>query len=406
MWRPGGNDTPLSMKKLLLCGLAALALAPLPAAARPMTATDLATMKRIGAPTVSPDGRWLVYQLRETDLAANRGRIDLWLLDLNRPNAVPVKIASTPQHNEHDARFSSDGRWLYYLSGQSGSEQVWRVSLPNGRPQQVTSVNGGISGYLPDPNGQRIAVWTDRDQRCDDLACAGVPEAAEGQGSARTYNEIFARHWDSWETPNTFSRIFVLQLGRDGRATGNGEPIAPGLRGHAPTRPFGGAEEIAWSRDGRTLFFTMRQAGRAEPTSTNLDIWAAPEGDPPENLTQANQGMDTGPSVSPDGRWLAYTAMARPGYEADRQIIYLRDLRTGQARALTSDWDRSVGSIAWAADGRSLLVTAQDTLDTHLPRRCRQWPSHPADAGGHGRQRHAASGRLDHLHAEQRRGAR
>jgi len=354
------------MKKLLLCGLAAFALAPLPAAARPMTATDLATMKRIGAPTVSPDGRWLVYQLRETDLAANRGRTDLWLLDLNRPNAIPVKIASTPQHNEHDARFSADGRWLYYLSGQSGSEQVWRVSLPNGRPQQVTSVNGGVSGYLPAPTGDRIALWADRDQRCADLVCSGVPEAAEGQGSGRAYSEIFVRHWDSWITPNNYSRIFILPLGRDGRATGNGTPVAPGLRGHAPTRPFGGAEEIAWSPDGRTLFFTLREAGREEPTSTNLDIYAVRDGAAPENLTRANRATDTGPVVSPDGRWLAYTAMARPGYEADRQIVYLRDLQSGQVRALTSNWDRSVGSIAWAPDGRSLLVTAQDTLDTPL----------------------------------------
>ncbi len=63
------------MKTLLLAGLAALALAPATAAsARPMTATDLATMRRIAAPAVSPDGTWAVYQLRETDLAANRGR--------------------------------------------------------------------------------------------------------------------------------------------------------------------------------------------------------------------------------------------------------------------------------------------------------------------------------------------
>ncbi len=71
------------MKKLLLAGLAALALAPASAAfARPMTATDLATMRRLAAPAVSPDGNWAVYQLRETDLAANRGRTDLYLLDL------------------------------------------------------------------------------------------------------------------------------------------------------------------------------------------------------------------------------------------------------------------------------------------------------------------------------------
>ena len=73
--------------------------------------------------------------------------------------------------------------------------------------------------------------------------------------------------------------------------------------------------------------------------------------------------MDTLPAVSPDGRWLAYAAMARATYEADRQVVQLRNLATGETRALTQAWDRSVGSIAWAPDGRSLLVTAGDTLD-------------------------------------------
>lgn len=353
------------MKKLLLAGLAALAFAPLTAAARPMTATDLASMKRIAAPVASPDGRWLVYQLRETDLTANRGRVDLWLVDLSRPNAAAVKIASSPQFNEHDPRFSGDGRWLYYLSNASGDEQVWRVALPTGRPQQVTRVAGGVNGYLPSPTDANIAVWADRDKACLSLACPEVPAAATGRGSARTYDETFVRHWDAWETPGTFSRIFIMPM-TNGRATGNGVPVARDLVGHAPTRPFGGAEEVAWSSSGDTLFFTLREAGRSEPTSTNLDIYAAREGAPPENLTAANQATDTMPTPSPDGRWLAYTSMARPGYEADRQILYVRDLQNGRVRSVTGGWDRSIGSIAWAPDSRSLLVTAQDTLDTPL----------------------------------------
>ena len=353
------------MKKLLLAGFAALALVPATAFARQMTATDLASMKRIAAPVASPDGRWLVYQLRETDLAANRGRTDLWLLDLTRPGAQAVRIGSSPEHNEHDPRFSADGRSLYFLSNASGSDQLWRIPLPSGTAERVSNVEGGISGFLLAPSGDRVAIWTDRNIGCRDVACEGVPEPAEGQGSARAFDETFVRHWDAWETPGTFSRIFTFPL-VDGHLQGNGTPVAPELAGHAPTRPFGGAEEVAWAQDGRTLFFTLRRAGREEPTSTNLDIYAAREAGPAENLTATNQATDSTPAVSPDGRWLAYTVMARPGYEADRQVIHLRDLRTGAVRALTQGWDRSVGSLAWAADGRSLLVTAQDVLDTPL----------------------------------------
>ncbi len=354
------------MKKLMLASLAALSLAQAPAAfARPITATDLATMRRLAAPAVSPDGNWAVYQLRETDLEANRGRTDLWLLDLRTANATPVRIASASEHNEHDARFSADGRWLYYLSNASGSDQLWRVALPTGTPERVSDFNTDVAGYLLAPNGARIAMWADRPVACADINCGNAPQPARPPGSGRVYDETFVRHWDAWAEPGVRSRIFTFPM-VDGRPQGHGTNVAPNLVGDSPSKPFGGAEELAFSPDGGTLFFTLREGGRGEPNSTNLDIYAAPAagGAAPTNLTATNRGTDTGPAVSPDGRWLAYTAMARATYEADRQVVQLRDLRTGATRALTAAWDRSVNSIAWASDGRSLYVTAGDTLDT------------------------------------------
>ena len=354
------------MRKLLAASLAALALAAAPAAfARPMTATDLATMLRLAAPAVSPDGNWAVYQLRETDLENNRGRTDLWLLDLRRSGAQPVRIASSPEHNEHDPRFAPDGRHLYFLSNASGSDQLWRVALPDGTPERVSDLAADISGYLIAPSGDRVAIWADRAMACSDFGCANVSAPAAGQGSGRAYDEGFVRHWDAWAEPGQRSRIFTFPL-VEGRLQGGGTPVAPDLVGDSPSRPFGGGEEIAWSRDGRTLYFTLREGGAAEPTSTNLDIYAVPAdaGAAPVNLTAANRAFDSLPAVSPDGRWLAYVAMSRPGYESDRQVVQLRNLATGETRALTGEWDRSVGSIAWAADGRSLFVTAGELLDT------------------------------------------
>jgi dipeptidyl aminopeptidase/acylaminoacyl peptidase len=354
------------MKKLMLASLAALALAQAPAAfARPITATDLATLRRLAAPAVSPDGRWAVYQLRETDLEANRGRTDLWLVDLRAPDAAPARIASAPEHNEHDARFSADGRWLYYLSNASGSDQLWRVALPIGTPERVSDFNTDVAGFLVAPNDTRIAMWADRPIACTDINCTNARPAARPGGSGRVYDETFVRHWDTWAEPGVRSRLFTFPMA-DGRPQGQGTNVAPNLIGDSPSKPFGGAEELAFSPDGRTLYFTLREGGRGEPNSTDMDIYAvAADGSAaPANLTAANRGQDTGPAVSPDGRWLAYTAMARATYEADRQVVQLRDLRTGATRALTQAWDRSVGSIAWAPDSRSLYVTAGDTLDT------------------------------------------
>jgi dipeptidyl aminopeptidase/acylaminoacyl peptidase len=357
----------VSMKKTLIAlALSSAALIPTIATARPMTPTDLATMRRIGAPAVSPDGRWLVYQLRETDLAANKGRNHLWLLDLKARSAEPVKVAfSAADKSEHDPAFSADGKWIYYLGNAGGSDQLWRVPVSGGAPEQLTNLATDIGGFLLAPTGDRVAIWGDRKLDCADYDCKNDKADPAPGGSGRTYDQLFVRHWDTWAEPNTRSRIFILPVA-DGKPMGAGVPVATKLVGDAPSKPFGGAEELAWSPDGKTLYFALREAGRIEPLSTNLDIFAAgPNGDP-VNLTDANDATDTYPAVSPDGKWLAYAAMKRPGYESDRLGIMLRNLATGETREVAPNWDRSVGSIAWAPDGKSLLVNAGEVLDEPL----------------------------------------
>lgn len=346
-------------RTLLLAAAATAALAPVAASARPMTATDMHMMRRLGAPEVSPDGKWAVFTLSTTDLAANRRSNPLYMLDLTRRGAGPQLLKGAEGGNS--AAFTADGS-LWFLKPVDGQDQLFRMRR-GARPLQVSSFKGDISGFKIAPNGSRLVVWAERDLRCTSFACAGLP-AKKATGSGRVYDQTFVRHWDAWGEPNVRSRLFGFAI-QNGRVTGPGTPLQGNLVGDTPSKPFGGGEEIAFAPDGRTVFFALREAGRIEPLSTNLDIFSVPSDGsaPPSNLTAANDATDSLPAVSPDGRTLAYAAMARPGYESDRMVIHLRDLATGAVRPLTQAWDRSPGSIAWSRDGRSLLVTASDTLE-------------------------------------------
>jgi dipeptidyl aminopeptidase/acylaminoacyl peptidase len=235
---------------------------------------------------------------------------------------------------------------------------------PGGAPAQVSDFHGDVGGFKVSDSGNMVVVWADRAQWCRTFECKGLAQP-DKIGSGRTYDQLFVRHWDTWAEPNTRSRLFAYPVAA-GKLQGEGRRITGQLVGDTPSKPFGGGEEVAVSPDGRTVYFALREAGRTEELSTNLDIFQAPtDGSAlPANLTDANDATDTLPTVSPDGRTLAYVAMARPGYESDRQVLMLRDLASGQVRPLTQGWDRSVGSIEWAPDGRSLLVTAEDTLET------------------------------------------
>jgi dipeptidyl aminopeptidase/acylaminoacyl peptidase len=352
------------MKTLLLASLLATSLLGATAAdARPLTIQDVTMLSRVSSPTVSKDGRWLVFQQRETDLANDRGRTDLWRLDLTRRGAKPEKLVAEADVNENSPQIV--GNTVFFASDKGGDDAIWSVPVTGGAPRRITNFKGGMGGFKVAPTGDRLVVWADRLPSAQTLEPAMV-KRAEDAGSARTYDRLFVRHWDTWRD-GTRSQLFVLPLA-GGLANGNGIAVGSGLVGDAPSKPFGGGEEIDWSPDGRTLFFALREAGRIEPLSTNLDIFMVPAdaSAAPKNLTDDNDATDNFPVVSPDGRWLAYAAMNRPGYEADRLVLMVRNLATGETRAVTEGWDRSIDSLAWAPDGRSLLVTAQDTQEVPL----------------------------------------
>lgn len=352
---------------------------PMPA---PMSARDLITMPRLGAPTVTPDGKYAVYSVTVTDEETLARKSELYLRSLTDLDAAPVKLDLGG--SAFGVTFGADGL-IYFLSDRpdegstdsEGSTEVWRAVLEaNGNvtgPMQVTNIGNPLEGFALSPKADAIALWAPVSRECEAFGCDGDGTAhLPGPGNGRLYDakDGFVRHWDEWETPGTYSRIFVFGL-EDGKAVGDGEPldgpadVAGALVGDAPTKPFGGAEEIAWAPDGSAVYFTARVSDAKEPLSTNLDIYRAGlDGGPPENLTADNEATDTTPAVSPDGRYLAWLAMERPRYEADRLRIMLRDLKTGLVRALTQDFDRSFGSLAWTPDSKWIVATAQDVLDT------------------------------------------
>ena len=354
-------------KTLLLAATALLAAALIttPVMARPMTETDLTTLDRLSSPAVSPDGQTVVYQLRSTDLEANKGRTDLWRLDRRSGRTDKLAGASSADVNEGSPAFSADGAHVYFLASVGdGKSQVWRVPIGGGTAEQVTRAAVDLAGFALSPKGDRIAVWADVRDGCSTDGCPDSVLQTKPLGSARAYDQLFVRHWDEWEVPGERSRVFAYPLA-NGVASGPVVALSAAVDGDAPTKPFGGGEEIAWAPDGQSLYFTARKSDRNEPRSTNLDIWrVGADGQGATDLTAANLATDALPAPSPDGRMLAYVAMRRPGYESDRQVVMLRDLASGETRALTEGWDRSVGSLAWARDGRSLIVTAGDTLDT------------------------------------------
>ncbi|MFI5008005.1 MAG: S9 family peptidase, partial [Solirubrobacterales bacterium] len=329
----------------------------------PFSVQDMLAMDRISDPRVSPDGATVAFTVRVTNLEANAGRNDLWLA----PTAGGVaRRLTSHEASDTQPRWAPDGRSLYFLSTRTGSSQVFRLSLDGGEPQAVTSAPVDVDALEVAPGGKHLlfalAVFPGR---TPSETAAALAESSKKKASGRLYDRLFVRHWDTWKD-GTRNHLFSYELG-----TGKLVDLMPQMDADAPTKPFGGSEEYAVSPDGRTVVFTAKDVGREEAWSTNSDLYAVPidASAAPRKLT-TNPATDTQPSFSPDGKTLAYLAMSRPGFEADRYRIVLRDWAAGTERAIdlradaSEAGDRSPAGLAWSLDGRELYATA-DHLGQH-----------------------------------------
>ena len=349
------------MKRVLTGSALLLLAAGVQAAPRGLMAEDLVALDRVSAPMLSPDGKRVVYALREADVAANKAVTSLWIQPVD--GGTPARRLTSSNASAVSAQFSADGASLYFLSPRSGSMQVWRLPLSGGEAQPVTAYALDVGSYRVSPDDGRIAVSLEVFDDCPDLACTTkrLDDTAAKKSTGMVYEHLFVRHWDTWKDGRR-SQLFTATIGNDGYAA-MPVKVTREIDGDVPSKPFGGSEEYTWSPDGKSLVFAARIAGNSEPWSTNFDLYHVPAdaSAAPVNLTGDNPAWDTGPVFSADGRTLYYLAMKRPGFEADRFALMEKQLSNGATREIAPDWDFSAHGITLSADGKRIYAAVDDT---------------------------------------------
>jgi dipeptidyl aminopeptidase/acylaminoacyl peptidase len=345
-----------------------------PEPTQPFTVQDLVRLERMSEIAAAPDGRRVAFTRRVTDMDANAGRTTVWVVDSGKRGAPALRITD-PGANAKSAEWSADGKYLYFLSNKSGTFQVWRAAPPAATARdggtaaaslpavQITDLPLEVGTFRVSQKGNRIVVSMDVFTDCVDLACTRqrLDDTSRSKATGRLYRQLFVRHWDTWSDGRR-SQLFSMAL--DDTAHGNPVLLTAGI-GDVPGKPFGDRADFAISPDGAEVAFSVRAGNAQEPWSTNFDIYAVSiDGGTPRNLTADNPAWDGQPAYSPDGTQLAYLAMDRPGFEADRFHLVLLDVKSGIKRPLTQGWDRSIASFEWARDGKTLFATA-DHLGQH-----------------------------------------
>lgn len=342
---------------LALLGTLAVPASGADTAKSPFRVEHMLSLHRVGAPVASPDGKYVVFSVSTPDVTTNKSKTDLWLKSVNG-NDAPRRLTS---HDAADSspQWSADGKHVYFLSSRSGSSQLWRIALAGGEAEQVSNYPLDINAYKLAPNNASVLVSFEVFADCGTLACTAEREKQSKQGSGQKHERLFVRHWDTWKDGH-IAQLFIDTL--NANKTANAPTLLSKLDADVPSKPYGGDEEFGFSPDGKTVYFQARVKGISESWSTNHDIYeVAATGGELKNLTPTNMAVDSQPRVSPDGRYLAWLAMARPGFEADKLSVMLRDRKTGAVRNLSEGFDRSLGSLKWSADSKTLYGTGDDT---------------------------------------------
>jgi dipeptidyl aminopeptidase/acylaminoacyl peptidase len=330
------------------------------AEARPFTAKDMAMLDRVSVPRVSPDGRYVAYNVRSTDWEANRGVNALWVLE--RGSAAPARLVRDEEKSGTSPMWSADGRWLYFLSSRSGSAQVWRVGAGAAEARQMTSLPLDVALFRLKQDGSGLVAAINVHPECDTLACSKAKDEAKAKlrATGTVYDGATPRFWDAY-LDGRFLNLFAIKLNPDAPAA-DGVALTRGYHADIVARPEGDVSSFVITPDGSSVIFAARPSGSAQGLGDSESLYIAPEdgGAAPRRLDPGASTSDGTLALSPDGARLAYLSQAGSVFTAPRARIMIRDMKTGAVRELAPGFDRSPGALAWSADGAALYAVAED----------------------------------------------
>jgi dipeptidyl aminopeptidase/acylaminoacyl peptidase len=336
----------------IICSILFILFSSVAGTSQTLTPELLWKLGRLSDPRISPDGKTVLFNVKNYDLAANKGQGDIFTTAYY--GGEPVALTTSPAE-ETSARWRPDGKKIAFMTAdKEGAMQIWEMNPDGSNKTQISNVAGGVNcfGYAESLKH----IWYASDVTLDKKPSEIYPDLPKTDG-ARIIDGLMFKHWNQWDD-YAYSHIFVATYAEG--SMGAGVDIMPNERWDSPMGPFGGDEQIAFSPDGKKLAYTSKKLnGTAAATSTNSDIYIYDlNSGKTSNLTEGMNGYDTDPVWSPDGNKILWLSMEIAGYESDRNRLFQYDFDAKKKGEVLSNFDYPVNNMSWTSDGKSILFTA------------------------------------------------
>ncbi|MFL6248544.1 MAG: S9 family peptidase [Thermoanaerobaculia bacterium] len=354
-------------RTLPLLALLLSAIAVLAADKQPLTHETMWLMKRVGAPVISPDGKWVVFSVTEPSYDEKEQSSDLWLVPADG-SAAPRKITAL-KAGESDPSWSPDSRRIAFSAKRDADEvsQIYVLDVVGGgEAQRVTNLSTGLRAPKFSPDGTRLlfASTVFPDAADDEANKKAAKEEKDRKFKVRIYDSFPIRAWDKWIDPNREPHILVQSLDK-----GAAKDLLAGTKlvaaaGFAGTGGGSGSETLngEWSPDGQWIVFPATTGQNTSAYAEYaIDLYrVSANGGEPEKITKQN-GSYGNVSFSPDGRTLYATFSPNNGktYNLDRLVAF--DWPSMQNERTIANTDRSIDDYVVSSDGRMLYFTAEDS---------------------------------------------
>ena len=300
------------MAKVLsvVVGILLAASSGFPQSKRPLKLDDLARMREVSDPQISPDGKWVAYVVGATDVKEDKSPTHIWVASYDGKEDRQFTFS---QDSESSPRWSPDGKYLAFISGRPGAakhDQVWLMDRNGGEAWQLTDTKGHLRGFEWSPDAKRLALVIEDPDPNNPEDQPDQPAPAAGSN-------------------------------------------APAAAAHPkPPKPIV-IDRYHYKQDIEGYLLSNRH------TYIYLFDLATKK---TERLTKGKTD-EVSPAWSPDGKWIAYLDdhSQDPDRDAGRHV-FIAEAKPGSAeRQLTPDSSRDERSrLEWSPDGKRILFIEGD----------------------------------------------